>query len=239
MAVLENHPQAIANGLENCAMSCKYATYATYYSREEAEDLQEFFLRRNLVCVLDFFGVFFELSHSPLLDKNKVKKTYRVMMEPHLFPHAEELQLENLENNIDALPENYPLYSFTDLELFDVLEKFDTWSKLDIILARKILEERGLPVDLETIDSIKKKRMEVLQKPMRISLKELIIGYASCLIFGLMGVVYISDFIKYKELPNGDLMKNYDDYTHKHYRAMLILGVLSSVFWICFLFTQT
>lgn len=232
MAVLENYPKAIANGLENCAMSSKYATYATYYSREEAENLQEFFLLRNLVCVLDFSGVFFELSHSPMLDKNKVKKTYRVMMEPHLFSRADSLQLEYLENNIDALPDNYPLYSFKDLELFDVFEKFDKWSKLDIILARKILEERGLPVDSETIDSIKKKRMEVLQKPMRISTKELIIGYATCLIFGLMGVVYISNFITEKELPNGEIMKNYDDYTHKHHRAMMILSVLSSVFWI-------
>ncbi len=213
-------------------MSTKYATYATFYTLEEAEALQEFFLLRNLVCVLDFSEGYFELNHNPTLDQGKVIKTYRILMERALLPQAEALQNQFFEENLDALPADYPLYNFTDMELFDVLEKFDTWSGLDNIMARKILAERGLPISDETIDNLKNKRIAFLKQPERLSTIQLVFGYFVAIAFGIFGTLNGADIQAEKELPDGSSMKKYDKNSRMHGNVMLTLGLISTALWV-------
>lgn len=234
MAVLENHSQAVANGI-SLSMSTKYATYATFYTLEDAEALQEFFLLRNLVCVLDFSEGYYELNHNPTLDQGKVIKTYRILMERALFPQAEALQNQFFEENLDALPADYPLYNFTDMELFDVLEKFDTWSGLDYIMARKILAERGLPVSNDTIDNLKNKRIAFLKQPERLSKIQLVFGYIAAIAFGIFGTINGADILAEKELPDGSSMKKYDKNSQMHGKVMFTLGLISTALWVSIL----
>ncbi len=67
--------------------------------------------------------------------------------------------------NVTEIGKDYYLYSFTDDELMEVITKADEWSPFDVVLARKILAEKGKSISDEAIKAINEKRIEELKAP--------------------------------------------------------------------------
>ncbi len=213
-------------------MKDQLACYESFYIREDAENLQGFFLEHDLICVLDFSEGYFDLAVQPTLDKDKIIKTYRILMSPALFSKADELQMNYFEKGKHQAPEDYPLYEFSDLELFAVLEHFDQWSKFDVFMARKILANRGLPVDSETFEMLKAKRISTLKMPNQASKQELIGAYVGVFMGGFWAVFQGLDFLGTKVLPNGQKVPAFDEITRNHGKILLITGTIAALIWL-------
>ncbi len=213
-------------------MSKQKVPYESFAFRSDAEALQELLLKNGIICVLDFPEGFFDNSWFPTLDKNRTVKYYTLMLDPTDFAKADQIQFENFKVLQTELDEDYPLYHFTDLELFDVLEKFESWSKFDYFMARKILEQRGLPVNEDTLKNMKIKRINGLAKPYRATKWELAKAYMLILFLGY-GLFFGAHFRRYKSLPDGKIVHAYDTYSRKHGLIIVILGLLSFIgFWV-------
>ncbi len=211
-------------------MSQQRVPYETFSFRSDAEALQELLLKNGIICVLDFPEGFYDNSWFPTLDKNRTVKYYQLMLNPADFTRADQLQFDHFEKQHDGLDSDYPLNHFTDLELFDVLEKFEQWSKFDYSMARRILDQRGLPVDEETLKTLKDKRINKLAKPNRATMKQLTIGYVLVL-FLWLGLLRGAALLWYKYVPDGRLVREYDNWSRRHGWVMIVLGAISMSFW--------
>ena len=58
---------------------------------------------------------------------------------------------EVAEKQITEVGNDHYLFSFTDEELLDVVRKADEWNALDRTLARKLLAQRGKPVEVSSL----------------------------------------------------------------------------------------
>lgn len=210
--------------------------YESFIFRSDAEALQELLLKNGVICVLDFPEGFFDFSWSPTLDKKTTVKYYCIMLDPADFAKSDQIQNEKYKALQTELDIDYPLYHFTDLELFDVLEKFESWSKFDYFMACQILEERGLPVDEATLKSFKDKRLDELEKPERATKRQLFQAYLLLLLFGLGGL-YGLEFRDSKLVPSGRMVSVYDGYSRRH---GLVIGVLGLVYFLgsCFVLVK-
>lgn len=204
-------------------------TYQKCYILQEAEELQDLFLRHDIVCILEDDAPRFD----PSFANSRFSQEYRIKLKSSDFSKADELLKKHYEDAAMHITVDYPLFSFTDLELFHLLEKPDEWSKFDFFVARKILEQRDLPVTNETIEEMTEKRIIDLAKPLRASTSMLFMAYLWVLFGGLIGVLQGQYLLLKKTLPNGREVVKFDLYSRNHGWIIIILGVLSFVIWSC------
>jgi hypothetical protein len=162
-----------------------------------------------------------------------LQKEYAVKIKSGDFEKVNQLLKDDESKNIDGVDKDYYLFSFTDDELMDVLTKADEWSAFDVVLARKLLAERGKDISEATISSINEKRIEELKKPEASQLTWVIIGY----IIALGGIILpffvsaIGFFIGWhlasykKTLPDGARVYGYNETDRVHGKRIFYLGI--------------
>jgi hypothetical protein len=127
------------------------------------------------------------------------------------------------------------LFDFKDEELFDILASPDEWSAFDYQLARRILSERGIDIDEEMLDLLKKSRMEVLAEPEENQAAHLSLAYLFALLGGVIGIIIGWNMVTAKKtLPNGQQIYVYRESDRKHGRWIIALGVLMCMVWLFF-----
>lgn len=124
----------------------------------------------------------------------------------------------------------HPLQVLSDDELIDVLKKQDEWSIEDILITRRLLEDRKVEISDEEIQSFHKERIIELRKTRAGSKISIILSFMLPIIgilgagrIGILGtIVYIFSYamgINYmldsKKLPNGERVKTYDKNTRR------------------------
>ncbi len=107
------------------------------------------------------------------------------------FEKANELLKEDeIEEVTEITADDYYLYSFTDNELMEVITKADEWSPFDVVLARKLLAERGKNLTDEAIAGIHEKRIEELKVPDPPQTFWIVAGYVCALARWITGNFY-------------------------------------------------
>lgn len=154
-------------------MENKYVTYKKFPDLREAKALQQFLIENGIECL--FADTSSKLGGAMSGDYGK---EYEVQLKPEQFEAADRLLESYAETMIGNLPDDYYLLSFTDEELYDVVLKHDEWSEFDYVLAKKLLAERGKPVDEALIKGLRKQRIEDLAKPEGNQHAWIIVGYA-------------------------------------------------------------
>lgn len=140
------------------------------------------------------------------------------------------------ELNIGDLDQDYYLFSFSDAELSEILQKPDEWSYNDYLWAQEILKQRGKEVNPATLESWKKKRLEFLAQPTQISSQYQITSYFFCLLGGLIGILMGTTIIKSRKiLPNGQKVFTYDDESRVKGQNIQKVGAVSLILWIILL----
>ena len=135
---------------------------------------------------------------------------------------------EKVEESIDyEIPNDHYLLEFSNAELYDVVNKYDEWSDLDVKWARQILNKRGENIDENTFKAFKEKRFNQLRKPERVDRKELWKMYKQTLLGGVPGIMYgWSIWQSKKRLPNGDMFWFYHDDDRKIGLYLFIAGAV-------------
>lgn len=128
---------------------------------------------------------------------------------------------------LDQVASDHYLYSFTDLELQNVLIEKDEWNETDVLLSEKILTDRGIKIDYDRLNEQKSLRDAELSKPKGGQFGWIIIGYISAFLFSFLGLV-IGYFIwKAKnKLPNGQKVPAYNEKSRKHGMAIFLISLV-------------
>ncbi|KOS06103.1 hypothetical protein AM493_08680 [Flavobacterium akiainvivens] len=159
---------------------------------------------------------------------------YEIQLNPADFKRAEALLEEQAGKWIAELPEDYYLFSFTDEELFEVIQKKDEWSEIDYVLAKRLLAERGKQIDDKEVERKEMERLYELEKPEEVGIAWIIIGYFTALLGGLFGIFtgYMVYYSK-KTLPNGERVFTYNRSNRQHAKIILLLGIVVLIMTIC------
>ena len=200
-----------------------YVSFQSFHSEEEASSLAEIFSKNNIDCTI--------VKAKPIIDsviigEDAEDKIY-LKIKNSDFKKANEVLQKQIEENLDKIGDDYYLYSFSNNELLEIINKSDEWSKQDFFVAKKILTERGLSISEKDISKIRWERIKEIGKQEKGSTFWIIIGYIFS-IGGIFGFFFGLGYLTAKKiLPDGNRVFVYDEATRNHGRTMLII---SSIF---------
>lgn len=208
-----------------------FTTFQTFYSMDEATTLVELLKANNIG---------FEIVKSKaMLDHNLVGEDLdnRVFLKIRSsdFSRANKILDEEILKNINTIEQDYYLFSFTNNELKDIIEKPDEWNRQDFLIAKKILADRGMAVTDERIASLEKGRVKELSVPEKGDPFWITFGYFIAVLGGFMGfIIGLPYMIAKKNLPDGSRIFVYDNATRTHGKTISIICAIAIVFNIFF-----
>ena len=197
--------------------------YRKFYEQERANGLTE---------LLADNGIEFELTEDKenldsIYGDKQFSKQYFVKIKGDDFKKADSILVNLSEKELETVDKDHYLYGFTDEELFEIISKPDEWNEFDFQLAKKILRERGKEINQDTIDLLKKQRLNDLAKPEEGQRNWIYAGYIFALLGGLFGVFIGWHLSTYrKTLPNGQQFYGYKQEDRKHGRRIWIIGAI-------------
>jgi mRNA-degrading endonuclease YafQ of YafQ-DinJ toxin-antitoxin module len=209
--------------------------YKRFYEQEIAKGLTE---------VLAQNGIEFELTEDKesldsLYGDKQFSKQYFVKIKGDDFRKVDSI-LHNLsEKELETVDKDHYLYGFTDEELFEIVSKPDEWNEFDFQLSKKILKERGKEINQDTIDLLKKQRLNELAKPEEGQRNWIYAGYLFALLGGLIGVFIGWHLSTYrKTLPNGQQVYGYKQSDRVHGRRIRIIGIIMFIITLTIRFSN-
>lgn len=161
---------------------------------------------------------------------------------PDDFPKAEELFDQMAKAEIEAIPEDYHLFHFSDEELMEIIDQPDDWSKLDYHLAIRILTERGKKISPDYLERKKAESLQAQKGAQKVPLATIISGYllivSSILAFyfdsplfliGLAWPIVLGIFLwtSKKTLKDGSRYHFYDHNGRRHGMTLFVMGSIA------------
>ncbi|MVN90790.1 hypothetical protein [Mucilaginibacter aquatilis] len=190
-------------------------------------------LAENLIALLIANSVTYQseenkLSFDPSFGAvSETSTEYVVKIAPVDFELVNQLVMAHEEATLDQIEEDHYLHKFTDEELTDILIKPDEWSFTDVILAGRLLKERGAPADAETIKTLKQKHLAELRMPAPSQTNWIIVGYLLAPLGGIISVFIGWHLMSHKNiLPNGEYVFRYVERDRQHGRIIFIVGIM-------------
>lgn len=121
-------------------------------------------------------------------------------------------------------------FEFTNEELIDLVSKKDEWSKLDYLLAQKILKERGQEITHNKIKELTNERIVDLSTHEKSQTTFIIWGYIFALLGGIIGILIAWHLKSSKKiLPSGDQVYVYSEYDRKQANIIQIISCISII----------
>lgn len=206
-----------------------FLTYQKFIEKTEAIDLIALLTTNKIEFIFEDNSS----THIAAFTNNELDKEFRIKLQKHDFDKVDELIIGSLSNQVEKVDKSHYLFDFSDEELFEVLSKRDEWSKLDFLLAQKILKDRGHEANEMFLESLRKQRFTQLAKPEQNQKYWIILGYISAFFGGLFGIFIGWHMHTHKRtLPNGDRVYGYSVSDRKHGNRILVLGIIFFVVWI-------
>lgn len=208
----------------------EFVPFQSFFTEEEAAPI---------IKTLEEKGIEYKVEKlkellDPTITGHIVQHKIFLLLQSHDFSKANEALDDAIIKNISLLENDYYLFGFSNNELLEIIHKPDEWSRQDFLIARKILNDRGINIDDIAINSIKKERIRELGVQERGDIFWIAIGYLIAIIGGLLSLVIALPFVlSRKTLPDGRRMFIYDTVTRRHGRNMLIIAgvvILLSLF---------
>ncbi|HAM97038.1 MAG TPA: hypothetical protein DCQ26_00350 [Marinilabiliales bacterium] len=204
-------------------------TYSKCKTTEEAGELIELLKQHAINYLLE------PIPEPPLVTytgKDDKADILAIKIKPADFEKVDQLLNQAATENIEKLDSDYYLFEFTDAELFEILERFDEWSREDVLLAQKLLNARGTPVTDEKVQELKNKRIARLRQPEKGRTGWLVFGFICTLLGGLLGIFIGYHHYQFKKIiPTGEKVYAYDTKTRKTGKQVFYAGILGLVAW--------
>jgi hypothetical protein len=202
-------------------MEPEFITYQKFDDPALAEELTDVLEENSIAYEVEEQAFRFD----PSLVLSNAKTEYAVKIKSEDFDRVTQLLQTNEVQNIGGVEQDYYLFSFTDEELMDVVTKADEWSAFDVVLARKILADRGKEVSDEAIEKIHEERIEELRQPDPPQTLWITIGYMAAFLGGVLGVFIGWHIYTFKKtLPDGERIYGYTEHDRKQGKTILWLS---------------
>ena len=208
---------------QNLMMSQNYTTFKKFPDAAEAKHLQQFLIENGIECLF--------INNSSQLDSNfsggNMFKEYKLQLKQTDFERAHELLERHAKEMVAHLDKDYYLLLFTDEELYEVVLKQEEWNEFDYVLARRLLTERGKPLDDSLIKALRQQRITDLAKPEAKQGAWIGAGYVLALLGGFFGIIigYVL-WSSRKTLPNGQIVHSYSREDRAHGRVIFLIGIV-------------
>ena len=202
-------------------MSKDYSIFRKYPTIDQAAETETILKKEGIQCIIG--------DNVSSLDSNfgasSLNNEIEIRIKQSDFLKAEEILQKNAEDLIENIEEDYYLFEFSNEELYDILVKQDEWNEFDYNLAKKILKDKGQSVSNEFLKSLKTERLKQLAKPEPRQTLWIVIGYASSILGGFIGMI-IGYFLwtSKKTLPNGQKVYSYSRVDRWHGKVIFYLG---------------
>ncbi len=215
-------------------MDPNFLTFARYNDEILAQEIAVLLKTEGITVQLEDTLGFFDVTFA----NNPLQREVSIKMHPRDFSNADEILLSYYEKRIDDLEDDYPLLSFSNEELQEILSKPDEWGRFDFVLAKKLLRERGLPIEDEALKELKTERNEKLKEPIQTGAFTLILYYLSTLMFPFI-TIFIGLFMIQSKitLPDGTYIKRYNVSDRLHGR--IIIGISLFILISLFVFNSS
>jgi hypothetical protein len=192
-------------------------------------------LANELAGQLDEHGIKYYLEEGPQVFNpsfalNNALKEYEVKIKAADFEKVNQLLRDDESKNTNNVDKDYYLFAFSNEELIDVITKADEWNAFDVVLARKILAERGKPFDDKAITAIKEKRIEDLKKPEPSQSGWIVVGYVFAVLGGFLGFFIGWYLFTYKKtLPDGERVYGYIESDRRQGKIIFYLSFIGLI----------
>lgn len=196
-----------------------------YFAGDEAEFYKQLFIANGLQATVERPKDYFDVA----LGSNNADLYYNIHLPQAEFVKADEIIFEEVKKT--GIPTDYPLTSFSDDELMEVINEPDKWSKQDIAVARIILENKGITVTYKTVTIKAEERYQELKK-VHIKLPVLLILYILCIVGYVYSIVIgpLLYFFKHTDF-NGKKQFYFSNETRQQGILLFIINILGIIAW--------
>lgn len=155
------------------------------------------------------------------------RRFYRIKVAANDLPRAQELSDAIDRELFKELPSDYYLFRFSDDELREVTTKVNEWSAFDVVLAEKLLLERGVAIDPNKLDQSRKEHLVLADQPEDESPFVIVCGYILSL-GSILGLFIAWTLLNARKTDStGQRVYRYSDSTRGHASNMLIIELIS------------
>lgn len=152
------------------------------------------------------------------------QRFYRIRVQPADLERAQQLSAELDRDLFAELPSDYYLFQFTDDELIEVVHKIDEWSSFDVLLAEKLLVERGVKLDPEELEQSRQERIALLDAPDKEGKIMILAGYLFAFMGGLLGLMIGLILLNAKKTTHAGLkVHRYSERARKNGMNMVLI----------------
>lgn len=211
-----------------------YEVFKSFYDEQQAIALQQFLQSRGIDAVI--------VRNRPVVDKvltgDGLEKDIFIKIDPDNFDHANRIIDEQIEQNLSQIDPDYYLFSFADDELFEIVQKADEWSNQDVVLARRILKDRGYDLSEKQVKDIRSTRIRELAVQEEDSPWWTYIGFLAAFSMPIIGLIMgLSILQSRKLLPDGRKIPTYNPRARSRGRGLIILSSVTLTIWLVLIAT--
>jgi hypothetical protein len=166
-------------------------------------------------------------SLDPVIIGNGLDTNIILKLKPEDFTRAHQALEQYYLEQINTINDDYYLFSFSNEELKSVLEQPFEWSYFDLLLAGKILTQRGIEVTTEELSNLKQQNLKKIAAPEKLKTPWILLGYLFAFLLSIVGIFYGACIIAFrKALPDGRSIYVYDRTSRMHGTAILIISLV-------------
>ena len=204
-------------------MNQEYLRFKLFPDKVTAEDFAEVLKQNNIDYRIEEDSVVFDPSYA----NNPLSKDYVITIKQSDFKSASHAYEEYFARQLNEVPEDYYLLSFTDDELMEILSRPDEWGAFDYQLAQQLLMQRGFEVTPEKTDQLKARRYRELAQPEREPVKNIVGYYIISILFFPIGIIigWVWGYSK-KQLPDGYKVYAYTTKVRDHGRTIFLISMI-------------
>ncbi len=204
----------------------QYEVFKSFYSEEEAATMLELLSDNNINAKIEKTRVIID----KLITGDDLDTSIHLKIKPADFQRASRVIDELIEKNIAAIEEDHYLYSFSNDELMETINKPDEWSNQDHILAKKILADRGVSFSENEINAKKAERLAAIAKPEKAKTSTLVISYIMAVILPVFALLLSLYMLTAKKiLPDGNKVNVFDTKSRDHWLAIVIISAAMTI----------
>lgn len=131
------------------------------------------------------------------------------------------------EEIVAQLTDDYYLFSFSNKELLDIINHPEAWSSVDLMLAQKLLDKNGIPVDSEVVEHKIQLSKASLDESDSVPQYVITLGYVLSIIGGAFGlaIAMILIFSK-KTTSDGNRIHRFDKASRTSAYIMILVFLI-------------
>jgi hypothetical protein len=206
-----------------------FVTYRQSFDVSLLHELGATFKAHNIPYQIDDHTMQFDVSYA----NNQFEKDYRLKILQKDFVQADELLADYYVPLVADAPADYYLFSFSKIELMDIIRKPDAWGDFDKVLAKKILKDRGHEITTATEETLYQQRLQKLAAPDRDDFYWVLAGYVLAFIGPIIGFCIGWYLAKHKKnLPNGEVVFACNEKDRESGKLIMLISVLFTILFV-------